>query len=91
MHGGSVIAESEGEGKGSTFTLRIPMMISRAASEIPAPAGGGAAQGAGSLVALREVSILVIDDDQDARDLIATTLRHAGCNRVLRRQCSRSA
>jgi CheY-like chemotaxis protein/two-component sensor histidine kinase len=78
MHGGSVIAESEGEGQGSTFTLRIPMMTARTAQEMPALAAGGAVQSTGSSVALREVSVLVIDDDQDARDLIATTLRHAG-------------
>jgi PAS domain S-box-containing protein len=77
VHGGSVIAESEGEGKGSTFTLRIPMMTARSALEAPA-LSGAVHQSHGSSQTLREVSVLVIDDDQDARDLIATTLRHAG-------------
>jgi len=77
MHGGSVIAESEGEGKGATFTLRIPMIAARGTRETPALSGATQTLDASPL-ALREVSILVIDDDQDARDLITTTLRHAG-------------
>lgn len=78
MHGGSVVAESEGKGKGSLFTLRIPMMSVWTNPEKPALSPGGATEDAGPSAALREVSVLVIDDDQDARDLIATTLRHAG-------------
>jgi PAS domain S-box-containing protein len=79
MHGGSVVAGSEGEGKGSTFTLRLPMMAARSAAENPAtPGAGDSSERVGARRALSEVNVLVVDDDRDARELISTALRHAG-------------
>ena len=78
MHGGTVEARSDGDGHGSTFTLRMPMLGTRAVSDRPLLSnldGAGAAQGTGALAG---VSIVVVDDDKDARDLISTTLVHAG-------------
>lgn len=78
MHGGSVRAESEGEGRGSSFVLRLPMLGTRAVVEQPSLLPAGAlAEGAGA-GRLEGLSLLVVDDDQDARDLISTTLRYAG-------------
>jgi PAS domain S-box-containing protein len=80
MHGGSVEAHSDGDGRGSKFTLRIPTLGSRAVAERPALSSldaSGGLQGAG---ALDGVSIVVVDDDKDARDLISTTLAYAGAN-----------
>jgi CheY-like chemotaxis protein len=79
MHGGSVAAESDGDGKGSAFTLRIPMMALRSSPERPVLTPGDPPD-ASKTRALSEVKVLVVDDDQDARDLIATTLHHAGAN-----------
>jgi CheY-like chemotaxis protein len=54
------------------------MLGTRAASEPSALAGAeGTASKANALV-LDRASILVVEDDNDARDLIATTLRYAG-------------
>jgi PAS domain S-box-containing protein len=78
MHGGTVEARSDGEGQGSAFTIRMPMLGSRAVTDKPAPSSidaSGATHGIGGLTG---VSILVVDDDKDARELIGTTLAHAG-------------
>jgi PAS domain S-box-containing protein len=80
MHGGTIEARSDGEGHGSLFTLRVPMLGARAVTErslLTSVDSVDAAQGTGVLAGL---SVLVVDDDEDARDLISTTLRHAGAN-----------
>lgn len=69
MHGGSVTAESGGEGQGSTFTVRLPLSGAKApVAEIPA--GPSAAEGA--------FRILLIEDNVDACDTLRTLLELAG-------------
>jgi len=80
MHGGTVVAESAGEGHGSTFTMRLPMQGSRPIAENSRATD--AAQSALGSAELDGATLLVVDDDLDARDLISTTLRHAGANVV---------
>jgi PAS domain S-box-containing protein len=82
MHGGTVVAHSEGEGKGSAFTLRLPMLGTRAVVDKPTLGSVDTVAPVGK-AALANLNILVIDDDQDARDLISTTLRQAGATVVL--------
>jgi CheY-like chemotaxis protein len=80
MHGGTVEARSEGDGHGSIFTLRMPMLGTRAVTDKPLLATLDAAGGAHAIGALAGVNIVVVDDDKDARDLISTTLAHAGAS-----------
>jgi signal transduction histidine kinase/CheY-like chemotaxis protein len=81
LHGGTVEAQSGGEGKGATFRLELPV---RDAS-IP----GGAEHGPvadEAVVAweptLRGRSVLVVDDHADARQLIAGILEASGASVV---------
>jgi signal transduction histidine kinase len=80
-HGGSVSASSEGEGRGAAFTITLPnddSPRSRAgASDRPSPAPSTVVHGlpVGKLTGL---NILVVEDDEDARDLLATVLRQQG-------------
>jgi CheY-like chemotaxis protein len=71
MHGGTVHAASPGLGQGSTFTLRLPLApdverASEEASERPAPSQS------------RATSVLVVDDNEDAAEMLALVLGRSG-------------
>jgi signal transduction histidine kinase/ActR/RegA family two-component response regulator len=78
MHGGQITAASDGEGKGATFRMELPIMIvqprGRANEEKP-PAASGAAP---RLDALSGVRVLAVDDDQDALTLVSEILESVG-------------
>ncbi|MBW4527263.1 MAG: response regulator [Phormidium tanganyikae FI6-MK23] len=71
LHGGSVQAESQGDGQGATFTARFPLMETDLAVEQ-------------NLTPLKEatnlsgVQILVVDDELDTLELIGFVLEQAG-------------
>ena len=68
MHGGSVTAESEGEGKGATFTVKLPVRaIYTAETERPPLADG-------QTKSLEGVWAAVVDDEANARELITSVL-----------------
>ena len=73
LHGGSVEVASEGEGKGATFSVRLPLMPVSGAQASPSP--GTAAS---SAVSLAGVSVLVVDDDLDSRELVSISLARCG-------------
>jgi len=79
MHGGTASAESDGQDRGCTLTVRLPMLGTRAVIEQVAvsPRDASNVPTAG---ALNSLTVLVVDDDEDARDLISTTLQHEGAN-----------
>ncbi|WP_395681205.1 response regulator [Dokdonella sp.] len=68
MHGGSVTAHSEGLGHGSRFVVELPRTL-------VAPAGTSIAEGP-SVSVRRHVA--VIDDNRDAADMLALTVRMLG-------------
>lgn len=72
LHGGTVSAESAGEGHGATFTVRLPILGPRA---IAAADDAAAQNGTRSL---EGATLLVVEDEQDSRDLIGITVTHAG-------------
>jgi PAS domain S-box-containing protein len=72
MHGGSVDAESPGVGKGTTFTVRLPL----AAPEVVPGARAPAARSASAATPPRR--ILVVDDNVDAAETLAMLLEIAG-------------
>jgi len=80
MHGGAIKAESDGEGRGATFTVTLPTLSgSRAVSEMNAIELGPKlnAKDQPNLAGLR---ILVVDDEADARDLLAIRLQQYGAS-----------
>ncbi|MDB5216631.1 MAG: two-component hybrid sensor and regulator [Myxococcaceae bacterium] len=80
LHGGSVTAESQGEGRGATFMVTLPL---RPARDRGASARENAASARSPLhrpppVSLVGIRVLVIDDEPDARDLVMSVLVDAG-------------
>jgi PAS domain S-box-containing protein len=71
LHGGSVTAESEGEGTGSTFTIRLPLAEYQPPPAMPADADAVPTAGPGR-------RILVVDDNRDAALSTAEMLRLLG-------------
>jgi PAS domain S-box-containing protein len=69
MHGGTVEAESPGQGQGSTFTVRLPILEDRL--ELPA---GMPAEGWLDSAGLKR-RILVVDDNLDSADSMAMMLQ----------------
>jgi len=78
LHGGTVQAASPGRDRGSTFTVKLPVMsVVRAAPDFSRPA----AQSPAALPAaacLAGVSVLLVDDEADARELFKTLLEQSG-------------
>jgi CheY-like chemotaxis protein len=72
MHGGSVAAESEGEGKGATFTVKLPVRAIYTAETEGAPTASAQRKSLAGLWAV------VVDDEADARELITTALELRG-------------
>lgn len=77
LHGGSISAESSGKGRGATFRLRLPLSVERPAGST-APVGEPASQVAQKPGSLAGFKILVVEDEKDARDLVARVLRSTG-------------
>jgi PAS domain S-box-containing protein len=81
MHGGTVEAHSAGEGQGASFSVRLPLAVlhpqAAAPEEATAPALN-AADAAAGLHLLQGLSLLVLDDDEDSRDMISRVLHDEG-------------
>lgn len=78
LHGGTVRAESPGTGKGSAFTVVLPRTN---ADQVPASEMNGlqlSPPGSNDGISLAGCRALIVDDDEDARELLAVILRAAG-------------
>ncbi|HSK76048.1 MAG TPA: ATP-binding protein, partial [Thermoanaerobaculia bacterium] len=78
LHGGTVFAESGGPGQGATFTVSLPVPAAR---PVPEPEPRLLSPPAPELPDARELHglrVLVVDDDDDAREVLPTLLRQFG-------------
>jgi CheY-like chemotaxis protein len=73
LHLGTIQAESGGRGKGSEFTVRIPLTAAPSADAAAAVAPNGPAHGS-----ITPRKVLVIDDNHDVADALAGLLRNSG-------------
>jgi signal transduction histidine kinase len=74
LHGGTISAESEGHGRGSSFIVTFPLR-EPAAAPISPPADAGGTPMGNWLSGLR---VLVVEDDLDSQLLIVTMLEQFG-------------
>ena len=77
LHGGTVTASSEGENQGSTFTIRFPLA---AMTERTPESSGQFEKAVATDEKLNGIRILLVEDEPDARELIALTLRRSGAD-----------
>lgn len=90
MHGGSVRAESDGQGRGATFTITLPIMtaseLAAAKTEIERADESQTIVPALSTTPRAEVTrldglkVLVVDDHEDTRELLRIALTNAGAD-----------
>jgi PAS domain S-box-containing protein len=78
LHGGSVHAKSEGEGKGTTFIIHLPVSPIRGSDDRRHPAAVQATQCDLEKIDLQGVKVLVVDDEADARLLVDRVLAQCG-------------
>src|SRR5712692_860461 len=78
MHGGSVSAFSEGRGKGSTFTVSLPLRTAgrSLSSEYQMP--GSSIRALDEESDLYGLRVMVVDDERDAREVLVAMLEHRG-------------
>jgi CheY-like chemotaxis protein len=72
LHGGTVEAQSEGPGKGATFTVRLPVRDPDGDTVPAAPFANERA------LILGGYTIVAVDDDQDTLELLQSVLENAG-------------
>ena len=80
MHGGTVTANSPGEGQGATFTVQLPLMAACTGStEVTQESSIAQETAAFDLDrTLINVYVLVVDDEADTRELLTVVLENAG-------------
>ncbi|NJN56882.1 MAG: response regulator [Leptolyngbyaceae cyanobacterium SL_5_9] len=70
LHGGTICAESFGEGQGATFTVRLPLLVSQ-----PDSKELGSSTPA---IDLKGIQAVVVDDEVDTREIITLILEGYG-------------
>jgi PAS domain S-box-containing protein len=77
LHGGSVRVESQGDGRGATFTVRLPLAAPAARRGLGTPTAAPAAAPADART-LAGLRILVVEDHHDTAELLRTVLGGQG-------------
>jgi PAS domain S-box-containing protein len=90
QQGGTIAAESEGVGKGATFIIEFPLTSSEVMGSNLGPVEllkdqtGGVPDGVEALTdgKLKELRILIVEDDLDTQELLKTVLQQHGADVV---------
>ena len=78
LHGGTVQAASEGEGKGATFTICLPGVLPERSDERPKALITGEGDPWYPGCTLTGLRVLVVDDEPDANELLSALLAACG-------------
>ncbi|MBS1795001.1 MAG: CHASE3 domain-containing protein [Acidobacteria bacterium] len=80
MHGGTVAAFSDGENRGSKFVIRLPVVAAPRTDESAAETGRAEVlkKETAPEIELDGLSVLVVDDEQDTRELLVRALTAYG-------------
>jgi PAS domain S-box-containing protein len=79
LHGGSVRVFSDGEGLGTTFSVRLPMaLVKRRDPSSPTLQSSALPSGLPCPPELSGLDVLVVDDEEDAREMLRSMLEACG-------------
>jgi PAS domain S-box-containing protein len=79
LHGGEVVADSSGVGSGATFSVRLPLMLPvESQGHVDVDKSRRVVASDHSSVALDGLRVLVVDDEEDARELVSVMLTKSG-------------
>jgi CheY-like chemotaxis protein len=85
-HGGTISARSEGINKGATFIVSLPLKTANhnhdaaGAGELSSSTGSNKVEFSNCSPVLDGLRVLVVDDEDDTRDLILTLLKQCGAD-----------
>jgi CheY-like chemotaxis protein len=83
LHGGTVEAKSDGEGKGAIFSVKLPLAsVSDSGSLQPEVLTGDERRTCPHWLRLEGLQILVVDDETDSRKAIASILAEYGAEAI---------
>jgi PAS domain S-box-containing protein len=79
MHGGTIAAHSEGEGRGATFTVKLPVPADYDETPLPRDGDGYSTRPeSNEFPNLQGIRILAVDDSGDTRELLSAVLEGCG-------------
>jgi len=78
LHGGKIIVESAGEGQGTTVTIKLPLLPIKSRAPETFHQSGRTTGPLSFPQILSGLNILTVDDEAQARDLVATLLKKYG-------------
>jgi signal transduction histidine kinase/ActR/RegA family two-component response regulator len=78
MHGGSVAVESEGENKGATFKIMLPVIAEPAAEKFSQQTSAKPSAQPGTESPLKGVRVLLVEDNEDSRDMLQIMFEQKG-------------
>ncbi len=78
LHGGTVWAESPGEGQGATFTVKLPLIKESILKADTITVGSSTA--AANALTLAGIKILIVDDEEDNREFFSFVLQEFGAS-----------
>jgi len=74
LHGGTVVAQSEGKGKGTTMTVELPLPAFRQVETDQKKSNSEFLDG---------LTVMVVEDDQDTRCMLGEAVQHYGASVIL--------
>ncbi|HAM34936.1 MAG TPA: hypothetical protein DEB40_04180 [Elusimicrobia bacterium] len=78
LHGGRIWADPPQAGPGARFTVALPLAAPRPGTSAATPDGAQSEASSQFMGALKGVKILVVEDDDDTRQMLTSVLSHCG-------------